>query len=271
MNKFIIILCLVYLELLASDTLMVGVVPQMEPSEIQNRWQPFLVELENKIGVKLELRYYKTIPLFEKGLKDGEIDIAFMNPYHAVMAHEWQKYRPIIHDKKPLVGILVVKNGGSITNISDLNNQIIAFPAPNAFAASLYMRALLDKQEHIKFKPIYVKTHSNVYRNVIFGMMPAGGGVNNTFKREDLSVQEKLKIIYSTKSVAAHPICLHPRISKSRAELIKKTILYMGENSQYNKILDDIQIPNPVGADYKSEYAPLKKLKIEDYVVEDTK
>ena len=35
--------------------------------------------------------------------------------------------------------------------------------------------------------------------------------------------------------------------------------------------MDNIQIPNPVSADYFSEYFPLKKLKIEDYVVEDSK
>jgi phosphonate transport system substrate-binding protein len=255
----------------SSDKLIVGVVPQMEPTEIENRWGSFLKELKKVSGYSFEIRYYKSIPLFEKGLKEGELDIAFMNPYHAIMAYEWQKYRPIIHDQKALVGILVVRDGGTIAQLSDLNNQSIAFPAPNAFAASLYMRALLDKQEHIKFKPIYVKTHTNVYRNVMFGMMPAGGGVNNTFIREEPEVQRKLKILYSTKPLAAHPICLHPRIPVKVATVIEKSILEMGKNPLNKQIMDNIQIPNPVSADYFSEYFPLKKLKIEDYVVEDSK
>ena len=61
--------------------------------------------------------------------------------------------------------------------MQDLDGADIAFPAPNAFGASLYMRALLAEQEKININPIYVETHANVYRNVIFGRASAGGGV----------------------------------------------------------------------------------------------
>lgn len=253
----------------AAQKFLVSVVPQMQSMEIQQAWGPFLKELGKTTGIDFELRHYKTIPLFEKALSEGEPDIAFMNPYHAVMAYEWEKYEPIIHDKKGLVGILVVKEGGNIKQLSDLNGENIAFPAPNAFAASLYMRALLEKREHIKFKPVYVKTHTNVYRNVIFSLMPAGGGVNNTFNREEPEVRQQLKILYTTQPTASHPLCTHPRIGKKTMLIIQQAVLEMGKNQMNKKLLDDIQIPTPVIADYTSEYLPLKKLKIEDYVVSD--
>jgi phosphonate transport system substrate-binding protein len=56
----------------------------------------------------------------------------------------------------------------------------LAFPSPNAFAASLITRATLS-QRGIDIKPLYVKTHSNVYRSVLQADVVAGGAVNNTW------------------------------------------------------------------------------------------
>lgn len=253
----------------AGQKLTVSVVPQMETTYIQKTWEPFLQELSKKTGIAFELHHYRTIPEFEKGLHDGEPDIAFMNPYHAVMANEWSGYRPIIHDMKPLIGILVIKKNGAVHTLTDLNGKSLAFPSPNAFAASLYMRALLDQQEKIQFKPVYVKTHTNVYRNVLFGVYAAGGGVNNTLIREDDNLQNQLQILYKTKPTAPHPLCINPRVSPRIALIIQKAILDMGADSAYKDMLDEIQIPNPVSADYKEDYAPLKQLKLDKYIVND--
>jgi len=249
-----------------SQTYTVSVVPQMQTTHIQKTWGRFLEELSKKTSLNFELKHYANIPLFEKGLEAGEPDIAFMNPYHAVMAYDWHKYEPIIHDDKKLVGILVVKKDSDIKSLQDLQNKTLAFPSPNAFAASLYMRALLEVQEKISFKPVYVKTHSNVYRNVLFNTYPAGGGVNNTLQREPASVSSQLKVLYTTKKTAPHPLCVHPRVSKEMRDKIQNTILAMSKEPQYKVILHEIQIPHPLSTSYDKEYKSLKKLNLEKYL-----
>ncbi len=251
----------------ASEHYTVGIVPQMQTTEIQSSWVPFLTELSKQTGVEFEIKYYATIPLFEKGLKNGEVDVAFMNPYHAVMAYDWKQYKPIIHDKKPLVGILVVKKESPIRSIKELDKKSVAFPSPNAFAASLIMRALLKEDEKISITPVYVKTHSNVYRNVLFGLYPAGGGVNNTLSRENIGISSGLRVLYTTKPTASHPLCVSANMPQATVLKIRDTILKMGNNPAFKEMLNNIQVPNPVVADYKTEYLPLKKLKLEDYIV----
>ena len=252
--------------LYCTEQLTVSIVPQMQTFEIQKTWGGFLIELEKQTGLHFELKHYASIPLFEEGLKKGEPDIAFMNPYHTVMAYNWQHYYPIVHDKKQLIGILVVKKDGNIHTLSDLNGKKLAFPAPNAFAASLFMRASLKEDEKISFTPIYVKTHSNVYRDVLFGVYSAGGGVNNTLSRENIAMTSQLKVLYTTKPTAPHPLCVHPRVDKKSIDIIRNAILKMGSDPKYKDILNSIQMPNPVIADYKKEYLPLKKLRLENYV-----
>lgn len=254
---------------LNATTYTISVVPQMPTEKIEATWRPFVETLSKETGLEFKLQHYKTIPEFEEGLKKGDPDFAFMNPYHEVLAYGWQKYNPLVHDHKNLVGILVVNKNSPIQNVAQLNGQKIVFPSPNAFAASLYMRALLEKEEHITFTPVYVKTHNNVYRNVMFGTAPAGGGVNNTLMRENDAVRASLRVLYTTKPLAPHPFCVNPKVDPKVAQLVKKTILNMGKYPQYAKILDAIQMPKPVEADYESEYAPLKKLDLASYLGDD--
>jgi len=245
----------------------IGVVPQFTPVEIYERWGPLVKELENRTGLKFELKTYKSIPEFEKAFLKGELDFVFMNPYHQVMAYKAQKYIPLVRDKTPLTGILVVRRDSPVKEVKDLDGKVIAFPAPNAFAASLYMRAILTEKFKIKFTQEYVKTHDNVYRQVILGKAQAGGGVNNTLLRQPEEVKRELRILYETPSAAPHPLSVHPRVPKEVKDKVKTAILDMANEPSMKDLLDRVQMPNPVPADYARDYKPLEKLNLEKYVV----
>jgi phosphonate transport system substrate-binding protein len=245
----------------------IGVVPQFTPVEIYERWGPLVKELENRTSLKFELKTYKSIPEFEKAFLKGELDFVFMNPYHQVMAYKAQKYIPLVRDKTPLTGILVVRRDSPVKEVKDLDGKVIAFPAPNAFAASLYMRALLTENFKISFTPEYVKTHDNVYRQVILGKAQAGGGVNNTFLRQPEEVKRELRVLYETPPSAPHPFSVHPRVPKEVRDKVKKAILDMANEPSMKALLDRVQMPNPVPADYARDYKPLEKLNLEKYVV----
>ncbi len=116
---------------------------------------------------------------------NGEPDVVYRNPYHAVMAKKAAGYTPILRDDATrLAGILVVRKDSPITRVEQLDGATLAFPAPNAFGASLDMRALLTNELKIHFKPEYVTTHSNVFRHVISGRAQAGGAIRQTLAQE---------------------------------------------------------------------------------------
>lgn len=126
-----------------------------------------------------------------------------MNPYHQVMVR--QRYQPLVGDGATLLrGILAVRRDSPITSLQQLNGAMIAFPSPNAFAASLLIRAHL-RQQGVAFTPVYLKTHSNVYRAVAIDQVGAGGGVNNTLQREPVELRERLRVLFTTPGYPAHP------------------------------------------------------------------
>lgn len=244
-----------------------AIVPQLRATEIYAKWTPFVKRLSQELGIDIQLTTYPSIPQFEADLLKGVPDFVYMNPYHVVMKKKEEAYIPLVKDKTPLVGILVAKKGGKVKSIKDLKGAEIAFPAPNAFAASLYMRALLTEQEKIKFTPLYVKTHSNVYRHVTLGMAGAGGGVSRTLKKEPGEIQDQLNVIYETPASASHPIAANPKLPASLRDKVVTAIQKLAKDGANKEMFENIAMPEPVDADYQKDYLPLKKLGLEKYVV----
>jgi phosphonate transport system substrate-binding protein len=207
----------------------------------------------------------KSIPDFETELLAGTPDFSYMNPYHQVMVHRRQAYRPLVADATPLTGILVVRRDSGINKIEDLNGKALAFPSPNAFAASLVTRAILS-QRGIDIKPIYVKTHSNVYRSVLQADVVAGGAINTTLLREPEGLQAQLKVLFETSGYRAHPFSAHPRVPAALQESVRKAFMAYASTEAGKAVMNKAQMPQPVAVDYGRDYLPLEQMKIESFV-----
>lgn len=249
----------------ASYTL--SVVPQFPATELHRDWAPPLQRVAAESGLNLSLKLATTIPRFEAELLAGGPDFAFMNPYHAVMAMKAQGYLPLVRDTKPLTGILVVRQDSPVKAVKELDGQDIAFPSPNAFGASLWMRALLTEREGISFKPLYVQTHSNVYRQVIRGKTAAGGGVNNTLLQESGEVRADLRVLLETPPAAPHPVSVHPRVPQKVQAAFAQAWMQLAQDAAGRAMLKEVAMANPLRADYARDFRPLEQYKLEKYVV----
>lgn len=248
-------------------TYSVAVVPQFNSVAIHNFWSPLLAKLSQRLGVNFELKSYASIPRFEADLFEGGPDLAFMNPYHAVIAHKSHGYIPLVRDSsKQLKGILVVRKESPFKRLQDLDGSELVFPAPNAFGASLYMRALLTEKHKLKFSSRYVRSHGNVYRNVILGKANAGGGVERTLKKEPAEIRDELRLLFTTPGVAPHPLAIHPRVPESIRAGIVNTILELAAAPDTRQLLIPTQLIKPIAADYERDYLPLEVLGLDGYV-----
>lgn len=248
-------------------TYTIGVVPQFEIRHIRRIWNPIIKEIEKNTGYKIKLIGSPTIPDFENEFNAGKFDFAYMNPYHLLLAQDSQGYIPLVrdHDKK-LYGILVVRQDSGINSIKDLHGKKIGFPAPNALGASLLIRANLVNDYNIKFKPIYVKTHSSVYLNVVVNQTAAGGGVQKTLNQQRINIKGALKVLHRTPEVAPHPLAAHPRVPVEVRDKIKNTFLLLGKNEIGRALLAKIPIKK-VGEANVADYSPLKKFNLEKFHV----
>jgi phosphonate transport system substrate-binding protein len=243
------------------------VVPQLTAAKIYTTWSPLLQRVGQDAKLCFELRVSATIPEFEQKLLKGEPEFVFLNPYHAVLAHQKKKYQPLLANSEDLLtGILVVRADSPIQHLEELKGKSITFPAPNAFAASLLIRADLAKKK-IEITPVFVKTHSNVYRSVIGKDVIAGGGVNNTLDNEAPEVRQQLRVLYETSAYTPHPVATHPSVSTAVRERFLKAMLKLAQDEEGRKLLDGINLHQPQAVTYAKHYKPLESLQLEKFLV----
>lgn len=243
------------------------VVPQLTATKIYTTWSPLLQRVGQDAGLCFELRVAPSIPEFEQKLLKGEPEFVFLNPYHAVLAHQKKKYQPLLADGEDfLTGILVVRADSPIQNLNELKGSQVSFPAPNAFAASLLIRAELAKKK-IDITPLYVKTHSNVFRSVIGKDTVAGGAVNNTLDQEAPEVRQQLRVLYETQAYNPHPVATHPNVSAAVRQRFLDAMLKLTQDEEGRKLLNGINLSKPQAVNYAKHYKPLEALQLEKFLV----
>ena len=246
--------------------LKVYIVPQQTATQTFTNWAPLLEQVGQQTNQCFELFVPTSIPQFESDLNDGLPDFAFMNPYHAVMEWRAGEYVPLVASSEPIYGELSVSRDSKIQKIQDLKGSKIAFPAPNAFAASLLIRATLS-QEGVQYDPIYLKTHSNVYRAVIRGDVAAGGGIHSTLLAEPAELKAELRVLMETKRYTAHPFSANARIPLALQYQIQNAFLEIGQTDEGRKLLIDVQLGEPKAVTFAINYQPLEALQLEKFVI----
>ena len=213
-----------------------GVVPQQNASKLAKIWRPILRHLSAETGLKIQFRTAPSIPVFEERVAAGKYDIAYMNPYHYTEFSKKPGYRAFAKAKnKSIRGIVVVHKDSNINQLSDFDQQIMAFPAPAAFAASVLPRAEFA-MNNIDVTPKYVSSHDSVYLAVARGIYPGGGGVKRTLAVVSPEIRDQLKVLWTTKPFTSHPLAAHPRLSKKNVDLLADAMLDM-ENSEKGQLL----------------------------------
>jgi phosphonate transport system substrate-binding protein len=246
-----------------------GVVPQFDAQKIYAIWHPILNELEKQTGYKFRLAGSPTIPAFEVQFTVGEFDFAYMNPYHALKAAKSQQYVPLVRDiGRTLYGIVVVQKDSPITRIEQLDQKVVAFPAPNSLGASLIPRADFENRFGISIIPRYVQSHSSVYLNVALGRVAAGGGVQKSLSQQDATVREKLKVIYQTRKFSPHPVVAHGRIAPQVREKVKQAFLKLADTEHGRLLLSKIPI-SKIGPASLADYQPLSDWGLDKYYVQE--
>lgn len=196
----------------SARTLTFGVVPQQSASELARAWIPLFNVLSERAGFGLRFATAPNIPAFEQRLAAGEYDFAYMNPYHYTVFSQKPGYRAFAQEKaRRLRGIVVVRKDSALQQLGELAGQEVAYPAPASFAATVLVRAELERL-NLKTTPRFVGSHESVYLNVARGVHPAGGGIPRTLQAMAPEVRDQLRVLWSTRDYSPHALAAHPRV-----------------------------------------------------------
>ena len=232
--KKILVLLIFIGHMMATD-LVLGVVPQQSPLKLSKKWLKITEYLNKETGLNIIFKTEKSIPKFEEELYAGKYDIAYMNPYHFIVANGKQNYSAFTRAKKNIEGILLAKDEKIDFTKENLTGKTFLFPAPNAFAATLLTKFELKTKFGFDVdkdaKVLYVNSHDSVYKGISRDIGYIGGGIVRTYNNFlDKNDKDKLNIVYKTSAYPSHPIAAHPRVNKENIIKIQKAFLNMPED-----------------------------------------
>lgn len=216
---------------LFSQEIILGVVPQQSPLELSKKWLKITNYLREEIGMEIVFKTEKSITIFEEKLYNGEYDIAYMNPYHFIVANKKQNYKAFIRSKDDIVGIILGRKEKEF-NVNNLKGTTFLFPSSDAFAATLLVKYELRQIYNFDIdkdtKVLYVNSHDSVYKGIARGVGEFGGGITRTFNNfNDQEDKNKIEIVYKTNNYPSHPFASHPRISDDIVNKISNAIIKM--------------------------------------------
>ena len=84
------------------------------------------------------------------------------------------------------------------------------------------------------------------------------------------NVKKQLRIIYQTPPSSPHPFSVHPRISEEVQEKVLDAFVILSKDPTSQILLNNIQIPEPIPADYATDYQFLEDLGLETFFVTDS-
>lgn len=236
----VLMLCLGFLSPASAKEYTFGIVPQQSSTRLAQLWTPVLQKLSQQTGMDIRFATAKDIPTFEKRLAAGEYDFAYMNPYHFTVFNKAPGYIAMAHQSdKRIKGIVVVRKDSTIRNLEELDGQMMAFPSPAAFAATILPIANMEKQG-MHITPKYVSSHDSVYMAVSRGLLPAGGGIVRTFNNTNPTVRESLRVLWTSAGHTPHAFAAHPDVANDDREKLARALAGFKDTQEGALLLADL-------------------------------
>lgn len=233
--------------------------PQQSPTELTKRWTPVLQHLSDKSGLTLQLKTAKDIPTYQQQVMEGQCEIAYMSPSSYVAANKARGFLAFAKEKDgKSSAMIVVRKEGTIKNLSQLNDQTMAFPSSTAFMATILPLKHLD-EEKIAVKPQYVVSIDSVYRSVAKGLFVAGGGESRTYGALDPEIRAQLTLLWQSDELPPFPFFAHPRVAVEVVGKLQKAMIDMGQDAHSQILLKAVNIKALSKAD-DAEYNIVRKL-----------
>jgi phosphonate transport system substrate-binding protein len=242
-----------------------SVAPQFERRKLFSIWQPIVDDLQRRTGLRFELVTSLSVGEYDRDAKNGRFDFIYVNPYMVPLIDQRPGYEPLIRDSAPLRGILVVRKDSHIQRVEDLRDKSLAVPSMSALAASLLLRAELDRDFGVNTRPAIAKTHGSVFLHVINGLADAGGSIQKAFAEQDERIRNSLKVLHTTRDVPSHPIAGHTRVPSKVRERVRQAFLEMSVDPQGRALLAEVPMREAVVA-RAEDYQVLKALKLGSYL-----
>jgi phosphonate transport system substrate-binding protein len=175
-------------------------------------------------------------------LRHETYDIALVQPFDYVDAHDKHGYLPLARRGEALEAVIVVREESPLTSILDLKGRIVSNPPADAAVSQLVSMAFrgagIDPQTGVK--RYYAKNHFACLQSVVIGAAEACGTAEQALRtiEKQSQLQARFRILHKTPSIPHALFVAHKRVPQKDREILLQTILEWPNTESGRKILD---------------------------------
>ncbi len=221
-----------------------GVLPLQSPSKLATMFLPLGEGLQQELGRPVQFITAPSFREFMQRVSRREYDIIYLNPLLYIDARR-AGYRAIAKvAEEPFTGILVVRQGGPIEELSPHRlpqGLRLGFPDPEAFAATVmtrrYMEGLgidVDAQFHVR----YFGSQDSALLALSSGLVDIIGTWRPSLRSMPATVRKQLRIIAETPPQPQMPIAVRADMPARDIKLITANLLNLSHTDKGRTALE---------------------------------
>jgi phosphonate transport system substrate-binding protein len=226
----------------AESTYEFGVFPHLPITKIHELYAPMASDFEAKLGRHVQLGSKAGYTTFGAELRKQTYDIAFVQPFDYIDAHDKHGYLPLARRSGDLEALIVVRQDSPLKVLDDLKGKIIANPPADAAVSQLTSIALWDAGIHpgADVRRDYGKNHFTCLQSVLIGAADACGTADQALRTLEGKAQatRRFRVLHKTARIPHALFVVHKRVSRKDRDALLRTILEWPKTEEGRRILE---------------------------------
>jgi phosphonate transport system substrate-binding protein len=266
------------------ESLTMGFIPSQEADKIADTVEPLEQKLSEKLGVPVEAEVMIDFVGLVEGMRTGQIDIGFINPFGYVQAVDRANVeivaKAIRHGSDSYQAQFIAQTDSELESVEDLvNNDGLTWAFPDTLSTSgfLFPAAQLmdlgveDLSAH--FTQTSVGGHDNAVLAVLDGQADFATTFDDarTIVQEDYpDVMDRVKVLGKTEAIPNDGVAVSQEVPDEWKDKIREAFLALNEDEDALKIMENVYSWTGIAEASDEEYDIVREVysKFEDQLAQ---
>lgn len=233
-------------ELITKKSYIVGVHPYLNSKKMYNSYRPIFDYLEKNLqNTSFILETSANYAAYNKKLYRGDFHFSLPNPFQTYnsLKHNYM----VIAKMKPdnvFRGIIVARKDSKLTNVQQLKNKAVSFPAPTALAATMMPLFYLHENglDVSKLDKKFVGSQYSSILNAYSSDTIAGATWPppwESWSKENPEKAKEMRVVWQTKPLINNGFVVRKDVDKKLSQKISKLLDELDNSEAGKKMLND--------------------------------
>ena len=204
-----------------------GAFPHLAMVQLEHIFAPIAEEFSRVLGRRVSFRTKPTFEKFTQELEAQTYDIALVQPFDYVPAHDKWGYLPVVRSNKPIAGSILVRTDSPLQSLKDLAGKKLGLPPETAAVSHLTYIALIEA----KLNPArdvrvsYHKTHDSCLQQLVIRSIDACASEERPIRFFQQKWNVRFRVLASTPAAPGVVFVAHSRLPKAERDALSNAML----------------------------------------------